>query len=170
MTLQDSNATSKISFGSSAVVVGPKVVSTPLVKKSPDTFYYLTLKGLSVGTERIANAELLPSLDSNECNIIIDSGTTLSFVPEEMYNKVEAALKGAVMGERMEDPQQIFGLCYKKEDGFSSPAITAHFKNADVVLAQENVFMEMEKGIVCFTMMSSLRMMRICLSLGICIR
>ncbi|KAL1569272.1 aspartic proteinase CDR1-like [Salvia divinorum] len=157
LTLLDTNATSKISFGSSDVVAGPKVVSAPLVRRSPATFYYLTLEGLSVGTERIANAAagMKVASDSNEGNIIIDSGTTLSFVPEEMYNRVEAALKGAVMGERVEDPQNIFGLCYKRGDGFRSPAITAHFKNADLVLAQEGIFVEVEKGIVCLTLLPS---------------
>ncbi|XP_042018952.1 aspartic proteinase CDR1-like [Salvia splendens] len=155
LTSRDSNATSKISFGSSAVVAGPKVVSTPLVRNIPETFYYLTLEGLSVGTERFANAKLLSSLESSEGNIIIDSGTTLSFFPEEMYNWVEGALKDAVKGERVEDAQRIFGLCYKKGDGFRSPAITAHFKNADVVLAHDSIFVETEKGIVCLTLFPS---------------
>lgn len=31
---------------------GGDAVSTPLVRKSPATFYYLTLEGVSVGTER----------------------------------------------------------------------------------------------------------------------
>ncbi|XP_047964563.1 aspartic proteinase CDR1-like [Salvia hispanica] len=159
LPLQDSNATSKISFGSSAVVAGPGVVSTPLVKKSPpeDTFYYLTLEGLSVGLDRIANAEpeLLPSLETNEGNIIIDSGTTLSILPDEIYNRVEAMLEGAVEGERVEAPGDPFRMCYKKEDGFSSPPVTAHFKNASVVLAEEGVFLEVEEGIVCLTLVPS---------------
>ncbi|XP_042018950.1 aspartic proteinase CDR1-like [Salvia splendens] len=154
LPLLDSNATSKISFGSSAVVAGPKVVSTLLVKKSPpDTFYYLTLEGLSVGLDSIANAEPeLPSLGSNEGNMIIDLGTTLSFVPDEIYNRVEAMLEGAVKGERVEAPPEPFQMCYRMEDGFSSPPVTAHFKNANVVLVQEGVFLEVEKGIVCLTL------------------
>ena len=139
---------------SASAAAGPKVVSTPLVRKEPDTYYYLTLEGLSVGMERIAaNAELLPSLDSNEGNMIIDTGTTLSFVPDEMYDRVDAMLNGAVKGERVEE--RPFRMCYKKGDGFWSPAITAHFKNADLVLEQESIFLEVEKGIVCLTLVPS---------------
>lgn len=153
LTLRDSNATSKISFGSSAVVAGPKVVSTPLLWNSEDTFHYLILEGLSVGRERVGGVNVG---SSNEGNTIIDSATTLSFVPDEMYNMVEAALKDAVKDERIEDPQKEFGLCYKKGGGFRSPPpITAHFQNADIVLAQESIFLEVEKGIVCFTLMPS---------------
>ncbi|XP_047962086.1 aspartic proteinase CDR1-like [Salvia hispanica] len=114
LALRDSNATSKISFGNSAVVAGPKVVSTPLLRNSEDTFHYLILEGLSVGRERVCRVDVG---SSNEGNTIIDSATTLSFVPDEMYNRVEAALKDAVKGERVEDPQKEFGLCYKNGVG-----------------------------------------------------
>ncbi|KAL1538337.1 aspartic proteinase CDR1-like [Salvia divinorum] len=155
LTLRDSNATSKISFGSSAVVAGPKVVSTPLLRKPTEVFYYLILEGFSVGGERLGGGAKAASKSGNEGNIIIESGTTVSIIPDEMYGRMEAAVKEAVKGERVEDPQKMFGLCYKKGGGFRSPAITAHFKNADVVLAQESLFVEVEKGIVCFTLLPS---------------
>ena len=34
---------SKLNFGSDAIVLGPRTVSTPLVPKILDTFYFLTL-------------------------------------------------------------------------------------------------------------------------------
>ncbi|XP_057766812.1 aspartic proteinase CDR1-like [Salvia miltiorrhiza] len=152
LALLNSNATSKISFGSSAVVAGPNVVSTPLVRKSPDTFYYLTLEGVSVGTERVDY-----NTAAGEGNIIIDSGTTLTFVPSELYDGVESALEKAMTGNRVEDPRGMFKMCYEMggDGGISSPPVTAHFKGADLVLPEESIFVEVEQGISCLTLVAS---------------
>ncbi|XP_012837359.1 PREDICTED: aspartic proteinase CDR1-like [Erythranthe guttata] len=57
LTSFDSNVSSKISFGSNAVVKGDKVMSTPLKKGASDTFYTVTLKGISVGNTKPVNLE-----------------------------------------------------------------------------------------------------------------
>ncbi|KAH6831252.1 Eukaryotic aspartyl protease family protein [Perilla frutescens var. hirtella] len=157
LALLNSNATSKISFGRSAAVAGPKVVSTPLVKKSPDTYYYLTLEGVSVGRKRLdyRSSSTKASSAGREGNIIIDSGTTLTFLPSDLYNRVEATLKKAVKGNRVSDPQGMFKLCYRSKGGVRSPPITAHFKGADLVLTQESIFVEVEEGIICLTLVPS---------------
>lgn len=156
LTLLNSNVSSKISLGSNAVVAGPKVVSTPLVRKSTATFYYLTLEGVSVGAERV---DYVPSTEAlaDEGNIIIDSGTTLTFVPSELYDGVEAALEKAITGTPVSDSRGLFKLCYKleSEGGLSSPTVTAHFKGADLVLPEESIFVEVEEGISCLTLMPS---------------
>lgn len=160
LALLNSNATSKISFGSSAAVIGSNVVSTPLARKYPATFYYLTLEGVSVGTERLdytATSTKAVALAGGEGNIIIDSGTTLTFVPSEFYDRVESALESAVIGNRVSDPQGMFKMCYEmgSDGGISSPPIIAHFKGADVVLPQESIFVEVEQGIACLTLVPS---------------
>ncbi|KAE8712180.1 Nuclear matrix protein 1 [Hibiscus syriacus] len=53
LPISETGKSTKMNFGSNAVVSGPGVVSTPLVKKTPDTFYYLTLEAISVGNKRI---------------------------------------------------------------------------------------------------------------------
>lgn len=68
----ESNRTSKLSFGDAAVVSGDDVVSTPIVKKDPIVFYYLTLEAFSVGNKRIEFGR--SSNGGDEGNIIIDSG------------------------------------------------------------------------------------------------
>ncbi|XP_012849648.1 PREDICTED: aspartic proteinase CDR1-like [Erythranthe guttata] len=47
------SSSSKLNFGDSARVSGEGVVTTPLVKKEPDTYYYLTLEGISIGSQRL---------------------------------------------------------------------------------------------------------------------
>ncbi|KAL1569273.1 aspartic proteinase CDR1-like [Salvia divinorum] len=159
LTLLNANVSSKISFGSNAVVAGPDVVSTPLVKKSPDTFYYLTLEGISVGEKRteLASSKAGFRPAAEEGNIIIDSGTTLTFVPQEIYQGVEAALDEAIMGEKVTDPQGTFGLCYRVSggQGIESSPVTVHFKGADLVVEAVSLFVEVEEGISCLTLVAS---------------
>lgn len=156
LTFLDSNVSSKISFGSNAIVTGRNVLSTPLVKKFPDTFYYLTLEGISVGTKRLDYKSNTKAL-SEEGNVIIDSGTTLTFVPSEFYDRLESTLEKAIKGTRASDSQGLFKLCYQlPSDGeFISPPIIAHFKGADLVLPQGSTFVEVEKGLVCLTLVPS---------------
>ncbi|KAG4204540.1 hypothetical protein ERO13_A04G050250v2 [Gossypium hirsutum] len=42
-------ASGKLIFGQESIISHPKAVSTPLVSKYPQTFYYLTLNGVSIG-------------------------------------------------------------------------------------------------------------------------
>ncbi|KAK4389090.1 Aspartic proteinase CDR1 [Sesamum angolense] len=151
LTTLDSNSSSKISFGPNAIVIGPKVSSTPIVQKSPDTFYYLTLEGVSVGNEALAY-NYIPNFNSKASfkkgNIIIDSGTTLTFLPSSLYEELESTLEKSISGNRVSDPQRLFGLCYElpRNGEFNVPPIIAHFTGANVELTQENTFLEVEKG------------------------
>ncbi|KAL3844371.1 hypothetical protein ACJIZ3_001774 [Penstemon smallii] len=159
LTFIDSNASSRISFGREAIVRGRKVKSTPIVSKYPDTFYYLTLEGVSVGSERLE----YNSINSNskesveEGNIIIDSGTTLTFLPGDFYYKLESTLVKAIRGKRVSDSQANFGLCYAlpRNGKFNAPPIVAHFRGADVELRQESTFLEVENGVFCLTLVPS---------------
>ncbi|KAG8382014.1 hypothetical protein BUALT_Bualt05G0032400 [Buddleja alternifolia] len=118
LTFHNSNVSSKISFGSNAIVSGPKVVSIPLVKKLSDTYYYLTLEGVSVGKTRLeynsnfnSNSNSKASVD--ESNIVIDSGTTLTFVPSEFYKGLESSPVKAIRAKRVSDSQGELNLCYE---------------------------------------------------------
>lgn len=151
----------KISFGSDAVVSAPGAITTPLVAKSPDTYFYLTLEGVSVGDERIAykgakSTSTVPdAADYNveEGNIIIDSGTTLTYLPSEFYSDLESAVERAVRGERVEDPSGVLSLCYKSNgDNLELPVLTAHFKGGDVKLQPLNTFQMINDDTVCFTL------------------
>ncbi|KAK4490870.1 hypothetical protein RD792_001585 [Penstemon davidsonii] len=161
LTFIDSNATSKIRFGREAIVRGPKVKSTPIVRKYLDTFYCLILEGISVGRERLAYNY---SINSNskeysidEGNIIIDSGNTLSYVPREFYDTLEMTLVKTIKARRLPAKIGTFNLCYAipKDGEFNSPPIVAHFRGADLELPQRSTFFEVEKGIVCLTLVPS---------------
>ncbi|XP_027062655.2 aspartic proteinase CDR1-like [Coffea eugenioides] len=151
---RDSNFSSKINFGSNAVVSGPGVLSTPLIKQYTDTFYYLNLTGFSVGNTRIPYDGLSKPDNSSPNdfpggNIIIDSGTTLTFVLQDFYQRLEAKVIKITRGTRVSDPGGQFSLCYKVEKRLKIPKIVAHFANADIKLPPDGTFLEVSKGIVC---------------------
>ncbi|XP_019442331.1 PREDICTED: aspartic proteinase CDR1-like [Lupinus angustifolius] len=65
---------SKLKFGVDTQTNRIGVVTTPMVKKYPTTYYYLSLEGVSI------NGKLLKPDESSVGNIIIDSGTTTTFL------------------------------------------------------------------------------------------
>nr|XP_009589289.1 aspartic proteinase CDR1-like [Nicotiana tomentosiformis] len=151
-----SNATSHINFGDSATVSGPNVISTPLIKKEPSTFYYLNLKGISVGDKIVdfksPNITSSAAGDDGLGNIIIDSGTTLTLLPSEFYSSLESTLVDSINATRWDDPSGTFGLCYESENGtIDAPKIVAHFTDADLELSPSTTFAEVEEGFVCLT-------------------
>ncbi|KAL3739115.1 hypothetical protein ACJRO7_020506 [Eucalyptus globulus] len=139
-------ASSKLNFGANAVVAGPGV-----------TFYYLTLEAVSVGETRIEYTSGNTSTSVEEGNIVIDSGTTLTLLPQEFYTKIEAAVVKSVKLPRVRDPSHVFNLCYKaeKDTGIGAPTVTFHFKGADVRLNPANSFFRIADDIICFTVQAT---------------
>ncbi|KAF5749268.1 putative Eukaryotic aspartyl protease family protein [Tripterygium wilfordii] len=153
----DSNSTSKLKFGNNAVVSGPGTVSTPLVSGGGgmDTFYFLKLEAISVADERIDfNGS---SGGDGEGNIIIDSGTTLTLLPQDFYSSFESAVSSKIDAKQTNDPSGTLNLCYEAESGsdFNVPDITVHFTDADVKLSSLNTFVMVAEGVVCLAFHSS---------------
>ncbi|XP_061961533.1 aspartic proteinase CDR1-like [Populus nigra] len=145
---------SKLNFGSNAVVSGPGVQSTPLVSsETMSTFYFLTLEAMSVGNERIKFGD--SSLGTGEGNIIIDSGTTLTIVPDDFFSNLSTAVGNQVEGRRAEDPSGFLSVCYSATSDLKVPAITAHFTGADVKLKPINTFVQVSDDVVCLAFAST---------------
>lgn len=80
--------TSRLIFGSAAVLNDSKVaVTTPMVvNDAHPSFYYLGLKGISVGGKRLRIPRSVLRLKSDGTGgLIIDSGTTITYLEEEAY-------------------------------------------------------------------------------------
>ncbi|XP_021742110.1 aspartic proteinase CDR1-like [Chenopodium quinoa] len=143
-----SGVPSKLTFGA-AHVTSPKVVTTPLVTGLQSTFYYLTLYDISIGN----NASVPVNQD-----IIIDSGTTLTYLPQTIYDNVKTALSTAIKLTPVPDPLQFYDLCYDarrlgSSGGLNTPDVVFHFKGADVVLKGINTFRTLEdQGLICLAM------------------
>uniref|UniRef100_A0A7N0U4S3 Peptidase A1 domain-containing protein n=1 Tax=Kalanchoe fedtschenkoi TaxID=63787 RepID=A0A7N0U4S3_KALFE len=146
---------SEINFGENAVVSGDDVVSTPLVRKDPSTFYSLTLEAITVGTEKIAFADGSDfGKAAEKGNIIIDSGTTLTILPDSFYSLVEAEVKKQVDAKRADDPSDQLSLCYDAAE-FKAPKIVANFEGADVKLKDFNAWVLVSDDVVCFAFTGS---------------
>ncbi|XP_022719923.1 aspartic proteinase CDR1-like [Durio zibethinus] len=152
LPISQTGKSSKMNFGSNAIVSGNGVVSTPLTKKEPDTFYFLTLEAVSVGSERIKFTGSV--FGSDDGNIIIDSGTTLTLVPEEFYSQLESAVSSQINATRVQGPEGL-SLCYDAQTDFAVPDITVHFTNADVNLLPLNTFVLVSDAVACFTFSSN---------------
>ncbi|KAL7160268.1 hypothetical protein ABFS83_01G082400 [Erythranthe nasuta] len=153
----NSNVSSKINFGSNAVVSGPKVMSTPLVKREHDTFHYFTFVGISIGNNKLA-FKSKKEITVEEGNMFIDTGSTYTFLSDQFYSKFVTALKKALSGTPTANPQGEFRLCYENPTNgkFNSPTITAHFRGGvDLVLSPEGIFVEANKGVVCLAILPS---------------
>ncbi|KAK7343139.1 hypothetical protein VNO80_26102 [Phaseolus coccineus] len=148
-TLSPPSISSKLNFGNAAMVSGPGTVSTPFYSREPEEFYYLNLEAISVGRNRIEVGSTLPRA-GGKGNIVIDSGTTITFLPSDAYSKLESAVAKEVKLQSAKDPNQVLSLCYKaKSDKLDVPVITAHFTGADVILYGSSTFMKVADGVVC---------------------
>ncbi|MBA0624819.1 hypothetical protein Godav_010106 [Gossypium davidsonii] len=124
----------KLIFGQESIISHPKAISTPLVSKYPQTFYYLTLNGVSIG-DKTAH----PS--STQGNVLIDSGVTLTILEPDLYSSVDAMVKEAIGKEPVQDPSGAFNLCYGADTNINVPEMVFHFSGADVRLQPVNTFM-----------------------------
>ncbi|KAM4072202.1 hypothetical protein ACB094_11G119800 [Castanea mollissima] len=138
-TYSQYNTSSKLNFGSHAVVSG---------------FGTLTLEAMSVGSKRL---KLSGSSSSgvSKGNIIIDSGTALTKLPTEFYKKFESAVAEEINFERIDDPSHELSLCYNHSDDTYFPIITAHFSCADVKLNRASTFAPVTYGIVCLALVAA---------------
>ncbi|GJU18976.1 aspartic proteinase CDR1-like protein [Tanacetum coccineum] len=130
---------------------GPNVVSTPLIKKDPSTFYYLTLESMLVGKHNISTEA---PLSRKEGNIIIDSGTTLTIVPNEFYLDLTTRITN-VIGNGTEERPMGLDFCYKNLNLDRVPSVTFRFTGADVEVPPANMFFEIEKGVSCLALVKS---------------
>ncbi|CAN1245959.1 Aspartic proteinase CDR1 [Linum grandiflorum] len=146
------NKPSTLSFGQNAVVSNG--VSTPILSdESQPTFYYLQLDAISVGTTRVPfnNGG---GAANQQGNIIIDSGTTLTFVPSTVLSQLSDAITSQVTGGTATQVDDL-GPCYKDDGSLKVPNVTMHFDGGDVELTQANTFLEVAEGVYCFAFAGS---------------
>jgi len=149
------NTSSKLNFGDAAVISGEGTVSTSMISRAENVYYYLTLKAFSVGKTTI-NFGNSSSTSFEEGNIIIDSGTTLFHLPNDIYSKLESEVAAAIKLDRVADPTKQLNLCYRGSfHDLNAPVIMAHFEGADVKLNAVNSFVEVEEGVICLAFSSS---------------
>ncbi|CAG7889368.1 unnamed protein product [Brassica rapa] len=131
--------TSKLNFGSNAIVSGDGTVAANMFrKKANPNMYYLNLDAVSVGETRIET--LGTPFQALDGNMIIDSGTTYTYLPESYCDKVRTAVEKVVKADQGASTDNM--LCYKTNNMDIFPVITMHFQGgADLVLDKYNTYM-----------------------------
>ncbi|KAJ3680729.1 hypothetical protein LUZ60_017007 [Juncus effusus] len=141
----DKNVTSKLNFGSNAIVSGPNVQSTPRVQNPllPPTYYVAQLSGVKVG-------EMDIKMESNY--IIIDSGTTMTYLMPAVAQQVVQEVTKAIHLPRVKDSD--FDICFNVSgqhdytiDQF--PDVVLTFGIAKMRLGPKNAFVLADQGKVC---------------------
>ncbi|CAA2960967.1 aspartic ase CDR1-like [Olea europaea subsp. europaea] len=148
--LSETSNLSRLHFGNDADVFGKGVVSTPIFLNRNETLYYLTLVEIGVGNQRFGFYDPSAPNAAEEANIIIDSGTTLTFLPSKLYNDLETAIASRIKLKRIKDPQGVLNLCYDSPKDIQTPIITFHFKGAYVELNTLNTFVRTSENALCF--------------------
>ncbi|XP_057451902.1 probable aspartic protease At2g35615 [Lotus japonicus] len=144
-----SNITSKIKFGWEATLSRDRigVVSVPLVDRAPNTFYHLSLKEIYVGKDAVET-------DKSNSDIIIDSGTTLTFLETSLYEIFELTVIEAYGDDRepIRNPPKPYRLCYLDGTTKDLPDISLSFYGANrkLRLKAYNVFAKFS-GLLCLT-------------------
>ncbi|XP_047331074.1 aspartic proteinase CDR1-like [Impatiens glandulifera] len=134
--LTDKKERSKVSFGANAILSSEGSISTPLILSVPGDYYFVSLEAISV------NNRGFPFMIGyrKKGNIMIDSGSTLSFLPKDMYQQLENILKNEIQDTPIPLPTSPhLQLCYKYRDNFEFPTIMFHFSGgADLALQMRN--------------------------------
>ncbi|KAD0929802.1 hypothetical protein E3N88_43542 [Mikania micrantha] len=140
---------SKMYFGDAATVSGDGVVSTPLFPGNPDTFYYLHFEGMTVGGRRVDFYATKPTLV--EGNIIIDSGTSLTLLPQSFYDRLQLAVRRSMQDILPvgSDTRNNLSLCYNPLEVMDLPVMVAHFNGAYLELDPTNTFVRTSNDSIC---------------------
>ncbi|WVZ72542.1 hypothetical protein U9M48_020982 [Paspalum notatum var. saurae] len=144
------NASSTLNFGARAVVSEPGAATTPLVPSDVDAYYTVELESVTIaGGQTVAS--------SNATRIIVDSGTTLTFLDPALLQPLVAELERRITLPRAQSPEKLLDLCYDVSGGRSSqqdwgiPDVTLRFGGGggDVTLRPENTFALVQEGTLC---------------------
>ncbi|XP_047306526.1 aspartic proteinase CDR1-like [Impatiens glandulifera] len=131
------NARSKISFGHS--LDGP--ISTRLLKIPGQSHYFITLKSIIVG-------DTIIQLRRESGNLLMDTGSTLTFFPTYVIEKLMDALRRRINKRPIDVPNE---LCY--EINTNIPTITLQFANgAKLALSKKNTFIIYAGNWLCLAM------------------
>ncbi|BAF11857.1 aspartic proteinase nepenthesin-1 [Oryza sativa Japonica Group] len=123
------------------------VQSTPLIQNPANpTFYYLSLKGITVGSTRLPVPESEFALKNGTGGTIIDSGTAMTSLPTRVYRLVRdafaAQVKLPVVSGNTTDPY--FCLSAPLRAKPYVPKLVLHFEGATMDLPRENYVFEVE--------------------------
>ncbi|CAI0474255.1 unnamed protein product [Linum tenue] len=155
----DASSSSTLSMGSLAGPAGNSSVTTGLIQNTAQpSFYYVALEGISVGGSSLpipASAFALQGDGSG--GMIVDSGTTITYLEGVAYDEVKKAFVAAIDLPVDDSGSTGLDLCFDLPSGGSGdvevPSLVFHFQGADLELPAENYMIaDSSAGVVCLAM------------------
>ncbi|KAL6626863.1 hypothetical protein ACP70R_030589 [Stipagrostis hirtigluma subsp. patula] len=137
------NSSSTLSFGANANVSEPGAAATPLVPSDVEAYYTVVLESVEIGGRTVA---------AQRSRIIVDSGTTLTYLDQALLRPLVEELERRVTLPRAQSPEKLLELCYDVSGrrDWGIPDVTLRFGGgAAVTLRAENTFMVVEVGKLC---------------------
>uniref|UniRef100_A0ACD5VP02 Uncharacterized protein n=1 Tax=Avena sativa TaxID=4498 RepID=A0ACD5VP02_AVESA len=145
------NASSLLNFGARAAVTEPGAATTPLLRSHVDAYYTIELESVRIGNATFQH--LSP--------VIVDSGTPLTFLDKGLLDTMVTELTRLIIVSKVPSPEKLLQLCYNvrgmvRRHSFdeSVPDVTLYLAvfGEAVTLKAENMFVEVQKGIMCLAM------------------
>lgn len=166
LTSLDDTSKSPLLLGSLAAIsktaAASSVQTTPLVKNpSQPSFYYVTLKGLTVGSTRITLPSSAFSVqDDGTGGVIVDSGTSITYLELQGYRALKKAFTAQMKLPAADGSTIGLDLCFAAPAGgvdqVEVPKLVLHFDGADLDLPAENyMVLDSGSGALCLTVMGS---------------
>nr|ACN40790.1 unknown [Picea sitchensis] len=149
-----STSSGSLVLGKEAAVSSSSLKFTTLIKDpSFPTFYFVTLKAISVGNTRIS----VPATNiASGGGTIIDSGTTITYLVPSAYKDLRDAFRQQ-LSSLQPTPVEDMDTCYDlSSSSVDVPTITLHLdRNVDLVLPKENILITQESGLSCLAFSST---------------
>ncbi|KAL9267546.1 Aspartic proteinase nepenthesin-1-like protein [Drosera capensis] len=157
-SMNDASQSSTLGFGSAANgTTTASTITTPLVQNpNVPTFYYFAPTGISVGGNQLsipANAFTLNSDGSG--GMIIDSGTTLFYLVQNVYSIVRQAFIDSTNLTPVSAPSSGLDLCFQLPSDSSNlqlPSLVLNFANGNLELPTSNYFVLVSQQVICLAM------------------
>jgi hypothetical protein len=147
----DAGKSSSLNFGARAVVSDPGAASTPLVASDVTTYYTVELESVAVAGRTVA---------AKTSRVIVDSGTTLTFLDPALLRPLASELERRIALPRAQSPDQLLDLCYdvrgREDDAdWGVPDVTLRFGGgAAVTLKAGNTFALVKEGTLCLVVVT----------------
>lgn len=132
---------------------GVDFIYTPLLNNPKHPYFYLVgLEGVSVGKRWLPAPKSLMTVDKRgNGGMVVDSGTTFSMLPVELYKSVvaEFSRRVEVVYKRASHVEDRTGLgpCYYADSVGGVPQLVLHFGgNSNLVMPRRNYFYEFLDG------------------------
>ncbi|KAJ3695929.1 hypothetical protein LUZ60_001306 [Juncus effusus] len=162
LTSFDQNKTSPLFMDSLAKLEGPVQTTRILTNKYIPSLYYLSLKGITVGSKRIKIPKSAFSLKKNgRGGVIIDSGTAITRMASVAFQSVKKEFIKQMTFKMARDVTGTFDLCFAVPSSNSTyndqvPRLVYHFDGADMDFPLENYMIsDNDTGLMCLLILES---------------